>query len=267
VIPRFCSWPLFLLIILLCSLLLAQDDRVPTPADLAAVTQRGRSLAEYDIAIKSGGDVIRDLAPDNSKSRYYIASKTEAGWQVVAGSFNSAHSQFLEAFQARQGTSREYFTAKRLDPPVATTGFYFHAARAFDLALKDFGALSRPYNFYAIPAAPGQLYVYLLPAQTTAGIYPLGGDVRYTFSADGAKMLDKRPMHKKVLDFDMHLPDKVKAINGGAHSHVMSLSPEDSDVFYVLTRKPSVPEYVRTLDKKIYRVNPDGTIGLEEGSM
>jgi hypothetical protein len=31
---------------------------------------------------------------------------------------------------------------------------------------------------------PGLLYVYLYPAQTKAGIYPLGGDVRYLSPRD-----------------------------------------------------------------------------------
>jgi hypothetical protein len=36
--------------------------------------------------------------------------------------------------------------------------------------------------------------------------------------------------------------------------------PEDTDVFYVLTRKPSTPEAVGTLNKKLYAISVDGTI-------
>jgi hypothetical protein len=35
--------------------------------------------------------------------------------------------------------------------------------------------------------------------------------------------------------------------------------PEDSNVFYVLTRKPSIPEIIGTTKKKLYRLALDGT--------
>jgi hypothetical protein len=117
--------------------------------------------------------------------------------------------------------------------------------------------VNRPYNAYAIPSETGQLYVYLLPAQTENGVYPLGGDVRYTFTADGTSLVEKRQMHKSILEFATK-----KDTVSGYHTHVLSLTPEDSDVFYVLTRKPSIPEYVGTLDKRIYIVQTDGTILL-----
>jgi hypothetical protein len=41
---------------------------------------------------------------------------------------------------------------------------------------------------------------------------------------------------------------------------VLSNLPEDSDVFYVLSRKPSIPEYIGTMDEKIFVVQVDGTI-------
>jgi hypothetical protein len=41
--------------------------------------------------------------------------------------------------------------------------------------------------------------------------------------------------------------------------------PEDTDVFYVLTRQPSVPEYIGTLKKKLFIISTDGTI--REGKM
>ena len=64
-------------------------------------------------------------------------------------------------------------------------------------------------------------------------------------------------MHKSVIESKI---DKTTA--AGMHTHVLSLSPEDSDVFYVLIRKPPRPEYVGTLDAKIYIVQTDGTILL-----
>jgi hypothetical protein len=69
-------------------------------------------------------------------------------------------------------------------------------------------------------------------------------------------------MHKTILDIDYGPSGKIKKTEAGFHTHVLSNVPEDSDVFHVLTRKPSVPEYVGTMDKKIWVVQTDGTILL-----
>jgi hypothetical protein len=234
-----------------------QENKAPTAADLRAITARGKLMAEYDAAAWHATDVVQDLKPEAGSTRYYIAKKTDNGWVVVFGRLNEAHDKFLTVYQASEGTKPEFFTAKKFDPPQESADFYFYAARAFEAALKDLGAVTRPYNAYAIPSENGQLYVYLLPAPTDEHPHPLGGDVRYTFTADGSTMLVKRQMHKTVLDITY---DKKAA--AGYHVHVLTLSPEDSDVFFVLSRKPGIPEYIGTQDKKIYVVQTDGTILL-----
>jgi hypothetical protein len=250
-----------LLLLASCSFLLAQkaehENKVPTAEDLRAITARGKMLAEYDVAAWHATDVIQDLKPVEGSTRNYIAKKTDAGWVVVFGRISDAHDKFLILYQANQGTRPDFFTDKKYDPPLENTDFYFYAAKAFEAALKDLGAVNRPYNAYAIPSETGQLYVYLLPAQTENGVYPLGGDVRYTFTANGDSMVEKRQMHKSILDFAVK-----KGSVSGYHTHVLSLTPEDSDVFHVLARKPSIPEYVGTFDKKIYIIQTDGTILL-----
>jgi hypothetical protein len=259
--------PFPVLLLALCSMLLAQkaerENKVPTAGELQAVTARGRALFEYDVAAWHATDVVQDLKPETASTRYYIAKKTETGWVVVFGRLNDTHDKFLSEYQATQGTRPEFFTAKRFDPPQESSDFYLFAARAFETALRDLGSVNRPYNVYAIPWETGQLYVYLLPAQTQNGVYPLGGDVRYTFTADGSSIVEKRQMHKTIIEFNTNEnPGGIKKIETGWHTHVLSLTPEDSDVFYVLMRKPSIPEYVGTFDKKIYVIHPDGTIAL-----
>jgi hypothetical protein len=250
-----------LILLASCSVLPAQkaeqENKVPTSPELRAITTRGKMLAEYDVASWHATDVVQDLKPEKDSTRYYVARKSEAGWVVVFGRLNDTHDKFLTIYQATQGTRPEFFTAKKYDPPLASTDFYFYAAKAFESALKDLGTVNRPYNAYAISSETGELYVYLLPAQTENGIYPLGGDVRYTFTADGASMVEKRRMHKSILEFATK-----KDTVSGYHTHVLSLTPEDSDVFYVLTRKPSIPEYVGTLDGKVYVIQTDGMILL-----
>ena len=75
--------------------------------------------------------------------------------------------------------------------------------------------------------------------------------------------MEKRQMHKTILEFDLReTSTKIKKIESGIHTHVLSNTPEDSDVFYVLSRRPLIPEYIGTMDKKIYVIQVDGTIYL-----
>jgi hypothetical protein len=77
-----------------------------------------------------------------------------------------------------------------------------------------------------------------LPAQTVPSIYPLGGDMRYLVTADGNKIVESRRMHKSILENP--LPPAGQSAVMGFHSAVMADIPEDTDVFHVLVRKPSI---------------------------
>jgi len=91
-------------------------------------------------------------------------------------------------------------------------------------------------------------------------VYPLGGDTRYVVSADGLKILEKRQMHKSILETG---PPPGKKTVGGFHAHVLSDVPEDTDVFHVLTQDPPLPEFIGT-EHFTYQVKTDGSIQLEK---
>jgi hypothetical protein len=101
----------------------------------------------------------------------------------------------------------------------------------------------------------------------------LGGDARYTFTADGGTPLEKPSDHKTILDIDFSpSSNKLKQTVSGIHTHVLSNVPEESDVFHGLTRKRSIPEHIGTLhrtvhrnrDKKIWVLPMDGRILLRK---
>jgi hypothetical protein len=230
----------------------------PSNAELAAITERGRMLEEYDVAAGSATDAMVALKPDASAAPYFIARKTGKAWEVVFGKLSPTRDRFLIVYKASQGASPKEFTAKKIDPPAEDHGFYLNAAKAIQTASHDFGTPKRNYNAYVLPAEKGQFYVYLLPAQTVEGVYPLGGDVRYTIAADGT-IVDKRPMHRTILESKDSLKQGQK-IAAGYHSHTVGNAPEDSDVFHVLSRKPPLPEYVKTPDKHLYAIQTDGSI-------
>ena len=251
------------LLLALCSPLPAQQSQpgsaAPTDAQLKATTARGRMLAEYDVAAWHATDVVEALKPDRAAAVVYLARRTNGKWEVVFGRMSPQNDRFLIVYRASEGEVPEEFTAKKLDPPVEDRGFYFEAAKAIETASKDFGRPPRPYNRYVLPTEDGRLYVYFLPGQTNAGIYPLGGDVRYTITLDGGTIIEKRQMHSNIIE-KKESPPSGQQLAGGYHTHGVNNAVEDSDVFHVLNRQPSIPEIVGTPDKHMYEIETDGTI-------
>jgi len=247
---------------LLASTAFCQNESLPSDNDLAAITARGRLLYEYDQAAWHSSDAVMATKPPKEELGRYIAQKTDSGWVVAYGRLNESRDAFLVAILATQGKTLQEYSVKRLDPVQSDRGFYLAAAKAIETALHDFQGSNRPYNAAVLPAPTGQFYVYLLPAQTQDGVYPLGADVRYLIATDGGAIVEKRQMHKGMIPTGGSVPPGTTVV-GGSHSHVLSNVPEDSDVFYVLTRKPPMPEYIGT-QIAVYAVNPDGSIKIVE---
>ena len=249
------------LLLLAASVLFAGDKKPKqsTPV-MADVTARGRALYEYDQTAWHGTDAVLAMHPPEDWHPRYIAHKSDNGWSLVFGVLNEQRDRFIIVYEATQGTTLQDFTAKKLDPPREDTGFYLAAAKAIDTALQDFKGERRPYNVAILPATNDQLYVYVYPAQTKINVYPLGGDVRYLVSADGSSIVEKRQLHKSIIELQPSSIPKGATPAGGVHSHVLSDVPEDTDVFHVLARQPPQPEFIGTPNKKFYEISEDGTI-------
>src|ERR1044072_2921996 len=232
------------LILLLASIAAPAQTGRTTPAseaELAQITERGRNLAAYDVAAWHGTDAVMALQPVEGSVGRYIVKRTSDGWTVVFGRLNEKRDKFLINYEAIQGSTPKEFKASKLGPAKEDAGFFLFAARAIDTSLADFKGESRPYNVAVLPAPSTQLYVYVLPAQTKNGVYPLGGDVRYLISGDGLRIIEQRQMHKAIIEVPM-----IRAVEPGYHTAIMDQGPEDSDVFHVLARTPSVPEFFAT---------------------
>ena len=244
--------------ILLCaSPALAQRTGPPSKAELTEITERGRLLAEYDLAAWRATDAVIAMKPAAGSVVRYLARKTNDVWSVAFGRFNEKGDKFLIAYEASQGLGSKEFTVKKYDTPKEDAGFYLSAAKAVETALTEFSGESRPYNVAVLPAKSGQMYVYVVPAQTKHGVYPLGGDARYLVSQDGSKIIEKRQLHKSIIEFAT--PPDAQKVEAGYHTAVLDDIPEDTDVFHVLARKPAVPEWIAT-KQYVYRIEPNGTI-------
>lgn len=240
-----------------CTVSLGQKIEPPTQAELDKITRRGRLLAEYDQAAWHSSDAVMALKPDRSKLTFYAAQKTAAGWVAVFGRLSERRDRALVLYEASQGESPTRFNVVVHDPPREDTGFFLSAARAIPLALGDYPRAERPYNVAVIPAESEDMYIYIQPAQTKTGVYPLGGDVRYRISADGSTILEKRQLHRTILEVGN--PDPKVKWEGGYHIHVLSDIPEDTDVFHVLRQDHPVPEIISS-KKYTYIIQPDGSI-------
>lgn len=238
----------------------AKASSRPSTAELAAITERGRMLAEYDTAAWKATDALMAAHPKTQPSGRYIAHKTLTGWVVDFGRLNASEDKFLVAYEAVQA-DRQY-TVRSFDPAREDTGWNLAAAKGIEAAMRDFGKADRPYNVAVLPVAKDSLYVYLYPAQVQAGVYPLGADIRYRFSSDGTKIVEKRPLHRAVIEYAAPAGTAEKAA-GGYHTHVLTNLPEDTDVLLVLTRRPRVPEVVGA-GAYVYTIDVDGAITVAD---
>jgi len=240
----------------------AQEAAPPTAEQLAAITERGRLLYEYDQAVWHASDAVQMANPKNVDGQRYIAKKENGKWTVVFGKLNEDRSRFDISYQADEQATLRQFAMRQEPAGRQDNGFFLYAARAIEVAIKDFGAANRPYNVAVLPAPAEQLYVYLYPAQTKARVYPLGGDVRYLLNAEGTKIVEKRQMHKTIIETSVAPGKKVVS---GIHTHVLSELPEDTDVFHVLTQDPPLPEFVGTRHF-MYKISADGSIQIQKDS-
>lgn len=232
-----------------------------TPAELQPVTERGRYIEEYDQAGWHATDAAFGRAPSPPPSvRMYVATKSSGRWTVYFGRMNDAKTAFIPAIVAVQQNASATFTAAPASDsssiPSGLTGF----ALGIDSARSLFGPVSRPYNIALYPLADSSFYVYLYPAQIRADIYPIGGDERFHFSADGRTLLDRHRMHRAILDIPPGTAPAGSTLVGDMHNDLFSDMPEDTDVFHVLAQfRHPLPSYV-SAQGVLYFIDTSGAI-------
>jgi hypothetical protein len=245
------------IIILLAASMAAQRTKPATPEELSAITQRGRALAEYDVAAWHSTDLVVALKPREGEISGYVARKAGSVWTVVYGRLSDKKDKDLIAYEATQQSSPTDFKIQTYEKPKEDSGAVLNAARALETAKAAFTpAERRPYNAAVLPADDGKFFVYIVPAQTQPGVCPLGGDSRFTISSDGTKLQETRQLHRSIIEFQ--IPKDAKP-ESGYHTAILDDVPEDTDVYHVLAREPKVPELVVT-QKFVYQIVPDGTI-------
>jgi hypothetical protein len=168
------SWRLVLALLLVSGVASAQQPewksaehvstRIPREV-LDAISVRGRAIANYDAAAWHGTDAVRALHPAAGAVRQYVARQRPglATWEVVFGRLSANADTFYIAYRATQASANsQVFAAAAVTPVQGDTGYFARAARALDVAARDFGRASRPYNTVVLPTGL-EWYVYLIP--------------------------------------------------------------------------------------------------------
>jgi hypothetical protein len=239
----------------------ARAAQTPASADeLAAITARGRALAAYDAAAMHASKAVRALADaDVNRLELYIAQKTQAGWTVDFGRLDVETTSFDTSYEA-QSNDGVTFTVQAFTTPRSDGGYLLAAALAIRAAEAQFQpAAGYTYNVAVLPKPDGKLFVYLYPGQTLEDVYPVGGDERFTVSADGVTILEAHRMHSLVLAPTPASPPPGEKVAAGFRTVVVDDVPQDTDVFHVLVRKPPLADMIDARGH-LYLIHTDGTI-------
>ncbi len=232
-------------------------EQPPTAAELAEITQRGKLIAEYDQIAWHATDLVQAQHPEPGKVQGWVIEKQGDDWLIVFGRLNEVRDELEIAYQVTTKPGMAESGVLNPKPNQTDKGLLFREFLAMDNARTDFGNPGRPYNDAVLPGPNGQFYVYFYPAQTDNNVFPMGGDVRYLISADGKTILEKRQLHKTILE--TQAPPAGAKPAAGFHTHFLDNVPGDTDVAYVLMRRPSVPEYIAT-PEFFYEIDANGTI-------
>lgn len=198
--------------------------------------------------------------PDDSVRRL-IARRSQFGWEVASGRLSDDGSLYLMVRLAIPGIQRMWASTE-FDPPQPDSGYFARAARAIETSLTMFKPIAhRPYIATAVPVEDGLgWWVYLYPAPVVAGVWPRGGDFRFRVSADGRVLTEWRLLHESITEYSARTAPSAKP-PAERESLVSGDTPEDTDVFHVLQRRPALPELM-TAGKNRYRIDVDGSIRL-----
>ena len=234
---------------------------LPSNDSLAAISRRGRALAIHDSIAWLGADAMTSPSLPPDSIRRLIVRRTDRGWEVASGVLSDDGAAYMVTEIATPGIQATW-ASTRFEPPQPDTSYFARAARAIETSITMFHRPSaRPYIATAIPADDGPWWlVYLYPAPLLNGSWPRGGDTRFRVSADGRVITESRKLHESISEYNVRTARPASALFD-RESMVSGDTPEDTDVFHILQRRPAIPELMLA-GKYRYRIDVDGSIRL-----
>lgn len=253
-----------LLLFSLCCLPFALGAQVPmqVPSDtlLAGISERGRLLVQYDLALRIASRLVRPVAMASDSMNASLAHlQSDGKWIVRFGRVTAAEDTFFVRHQVAQ-VEADSFMVVPAPVPAAAAGEDLLALRAVRTAAKVFRGVVPNYNISVLPRSGGGFWVYFLPAQTRSDAFTYGADARYQISANGDTILARRQMHATL----MNTPARADAV-AGMHTAILDDVPEDSDVFLAMARFPYKSEVIATPHYN-YEIHIDGSITYQRAN-
>jgi hypothetical protein len=250
------------LLVVLTALPTAAQPAAPDAQALLEVERLGQALYAYDRAIAVAETAVLALAEVEDPSELialgrFVAVPTEDGWSVAFGHYDEEVDDFIVAIQATVNPGFAVTHVEILDHPEARGSAYRDAARGIRAAVERFEFRGGAYHFAVAPTGEGDLFVYVLPAQTEPGHYPLGGDARYRFDPASRTITEEVVLHES-------LQMMVSEVDGELVSGTFSLAlnrllPAETAVFLAMHRQPAIPHYVLAGDW-VFAIDPNGLI-------
>jgi len=177
----------------------------PSAEALAAVTERGRALADYDRWLGFATDAALDAGLTAEAASVVVGLKEGDRWHFCFGALDEAAGLLRVAAEATGGGPERQVQAQLVSPAREEKGAFLTAAKACRTAVAAAGPRDRGYAVAPLPDGTGGYWVYVYPVQFKPDALPLGGDFRIRVGADGTSVLDVRRMHMAILA--QRLPD------------------------------------------------------------
>ncbi len=234
---------------------------------LQEISRKGAMLYSYDQACHIATDLVFARSTNRDRLGLYLAYKDSSGWRVGFGKISMDSSFFELAYQVQFSGNLSASDCKEYSPATLDNRTYLPLARAVSLVIDNFPPRSseHTYNYAVLPTGSNNVDVYVYPAQTHNGIYPLGGDDRYTISLASNSIVDVKILHKSVLDLATPLETEKLAASGSRS--ILSSTPVETDVLLVLLRRPRFPHYVVTKDTAAFWIDTTGSITRKNGPL
>ncbi|MDQ2992717.1 MAG: hypothetical protein M3R30_07870 [Candidatus Eremiobacteraeota bacterium] len=251
--------PRTLVATLVATVLAFAQASAAAPSNLQAITDRGRAVYDYDQAAGHATDAVLGIAPQDAPITMYVGHKTQAGlWVFAFGGLSKDGTTFDVLYEGTQSATDplKYDVASFGLKPRHDAGASLAMATAAIAARAAFNGEKRAYNIAVLPRTDGQIYVYVYPGTTSNDSYPLGGDERFLYSADGKTQIEATPLHKSIIEMPLGSSAGATA-PANMNNEVLFDVPQDTDVLMAMTTK--LPGYI-VARGHMYLVNIDGSI-------
>jgi hypothetical protein len=230
-----------------------KDATKPIPAELQAAVSRaeflGRQIYLHDRAAWLATDAM--FADKRMRERKntiggWLTEPTAHGIRVI---FISRDDTPVRVYEIEMDEAERLSEATIASPEPLTAD---HLAQLRARALtrsQTYMACAKTYNAVSMPSADG-IRVYLMPAFSEHGVYPLGGYHLYRTDASGENIVESRKFSNGCID---HRDSTKKSPKGakvayGMFTHLLDPQPTEVHVFISLYAK--TPMMIMTLDNK-----------------